>query len=395
MKVLKGGLENVPGYTFSAVKAGIRYADRLDYSLIVSDGICCGAGTFTTNRVCAPPVKLSRNRINNPIKAILINATNANACTGEEGYKNTLTLCADIASRLKTEESSVIMSSTGIIGHQLPVKKMMAKHPELIRSLSSDKGKLIPEAIMTTDTVPKMMSVSFSSSEGEFIIGGTVKGSGMIAPNMATLLSFTLTDAPVAKDRLNSIFKRVIDKTLNSITIDGDMSTNDTAIILSPDSGRKISGSDLNNFEDALNFLMWNLSEKLVADAEGGTKSVKIIIKGAQNENDAKKAAKAVAESLLVKTAFFGMDPNWGRIAAAAGSSGVLVDENKLSIYFEDIPLLINGTPVSIDANKLDNILTMADYSVTIDLSAGSSEALVLTSDLSYDYIKINSEYST
>ncbi|MCP4132074.1 MAG: bifunctional glutamate N-acetyltransferase/amino-acid acetyltransferase ArgJ [bacterium] len=396
MKVLQGGLENVPGYTFSAIQCGIRYKDRLDYSIIISDRPCVAAGTFTTNKIFAAPIKLCRERIDNPIQAILVNSTNANACTGDEGYTTACALTADIASRLSAAESSILMSSTGIIGRQLPLEKMKEAHEELLASKSAEMGKLFPEAIMTTDTFPKSVSISFTTSKGEYVMAGTAKGSGMIAPDMATLLAYVITDAPMGKTDLDTIFKRIITKSLNSITIDGDMSTNDTAIILSPQSESPLTeDADIQKFEEALERILIRLSKMLVSDGEGATKFVNVTVTGALSNEDAQQTAKTIAESALVKTAFFGMDPNWGRIAMAAGNSGVEMREESLCISFEGITLLEKGTPVDFDNDKLVELLSQKEFTVLVDLGLGKGSATMMTSDLSYDYIKINAEYST
>jgi glutamate N-acetyltransferase / amino-acid N-acetyltransferase len=396
MKKLEGGLENVPGYRFSAVEAGIRYENRLDYTLIAADDFCNAAGMFTRNRIISPAVRLSRQRIENPIKAILVNSTNANTCTGDEGYSNALSLTADIAANLSVPEESVIMSSTGIIGHQLPREKMMSFHEKLVSELSREKGSQVPRAIMTTDTYPKSCSVSFDTAMGEYVIAGTAKGSGMIAPDMATMLSYAITDAPVKRDSLVKIFRSVTEETLNSVTIDGDMSTNDTAILLSPAGNSFLEKkSDLESFNEALYSVMYSLSEMLVDDAEGGTKVVRIDIKNAANSEDAKRAARSIAESVLVKTAFFGNDPNWGRIAMAAGYSGAEIDEKKLSIYFDDLPLYLTGKPVDFENNDINKVMKQNRFTVTVDFGLGSSHAHMLTSDLTYEYVKINAEYTT
>jgi len=396
MKFIDGGLEKVPGYRFSAVKCGIRYENRLDYCLIAADSPCNASAVFTKNKIIAAPVKITREKIKNPITAILVNATNANACTGTEGYDNAKILTEDIASRLGTAPDSVLMASTGVIGRQLPVKKMLDSHSELISGLSRDGGILIPQAIMTTDTVPKKACVSFNTGMGEFLIAGTAKGAGMIAPDMATLLAFIITSAPVKKNDLDLIFKRIIQKTLNAITIDGDMSTNDTAVILSPISKKPLSDkNDLHSFEEALHKVLLSLSEMLVADAEGATKLVKIHVQNASTDDDAFKIAKAVSESLLVKTAFFGNDPNWGRIAAAAGYSGAAISEEKLSIYYGEVPLLVKGKPSDVSMELIMSELGKRELSVVIDAGMGKSNAMMMTSDISVEYVKINSAYST
>ncbi|HPS58113.1 MAG TPA: bifunctional glutamate N-acetyltransferase/amino-acid acetyltransferase ArgJ [Spirochaetota bacterium] len=396
MKHLDGGLENVKGFSYSSIKCGIRYADRLDYSLILSDTMCNAAGVFTTNRMTAAPVKLCRERINGSIRGILVNATNANACTGAEGFTNSKILTADVAKRLNLAEESILMASTGIIGRQLPLDKMLESHGKLITNLSGENGPLLAQAIMTTDTVPKQAAVSFTCGGREYRIAGTAKGSGMIAPRMATLLAFLVTDAPVDRENLEKIFRAAVNKTLNSITIDGDTSTNDTAIILSPDTGKYIQDADsLSAFTEALEAVLMKLAEMLVQDGEGATKSVKIHVINAATDDDAMLIARAVGQSLLVKTAFFGNDPNWGRIACAAGYSGAALEEENLSISIENIPLLVNGIPAEADYSQLEKVLKNRNYTVTVDMGLGSGDAIMLTTDISYDYVKINAQYST
>ena len=395
MKVLNGGLENVSGFSFSSIKCGIRYEDKLDYALILSQHPCNAAGVFTTNRIAAAPVKICKERINNKIKAILINSTNANACTGIEGYNNALNLAKDIAEKVHISEDSILPASTGIIGRQLPIEKMLASHQELVKNLNQNNGHSVAQAIMTTDTIPKEAAANFEYNGKSYSVAGTAKGTGMISPNMATLLSFIITDASILKTDMDIIFKRVIKKTFNSITIDGDMSTNDTAILLSPDSNEYLPKEALGEFELSLEYVMSKLAELLIFDGEGATKSVRVNVINAGNNNEAELIARAVSNSLLVKTAFFGNDPNWGRIACAAGYSGAEVYEEKLSIYINKTALLINGTPIEIDYKELENALKERNISVTIDVSLGNGEASMLTTDLSYDYVKINAEYST
>jgi len=396
MKEITGGLENVKGYKFSAIKCGIRYTNKIDYSIIVPDTLSNASGVFTTNKISAAPVKICRERINNGIKAVLINSTNANACTGDEGYQNTITLTTDIADRLKCSRDNILMASTGIIGRQLPSDKMMSAHDELLDSLSAENGATIAEAIMTTDTFPKQAAASFEIKGQEFCIAGVAKGSGMIAPNMATLLSFIITDAPVDKKVLDTAFKKLIKKTFNAITIDGDMSTNDTAIILSPAADKYYNSEpELSDFFKALEFVMTRLAELLIEDGEGATKGVKIYVKGAATDDDASLISRAVSESLLVKTAIFGNDPNWGRIACAAGYSGADIDEEKLSIYLDDKPLFLKGKPTDIDYSSLEESLKKRNYTIKIDIGLGTGESIMFTTDISYDYVKINAQYST
>ena len=395
IKELSGGLENVNIFKYAAIECGIRYENRLDFSLIYSDKPCWAAGVFTTNKFCAAPVILCRERIKNTIHAVVINATNANAATGKQGYDNAKLLAAELAKILSIDEKTVLMASTGIIGVQLPVEKMKKNLPILVKNLNSESGKLLPTAIMTTDTFPKQYALSFETSTGIYTIAGIAKGAGMIAPDMATLLCFVVTDFPLQQRLLQKLFTSSIAVSLNAITIDGDMSTNDTAILLSPAIHTKHTHADIDIFNNALTIMMKRLAYLIVSDAEGATKCVTIKVVGAANDIDAKIAAKSIAESLLVKTAIFGNDPNWGRIACAAGYSGAELREDKLSIYFEDISLFKNGSPVNFDKDRLIDILKRKEYTIVIDFGIGKSSFEYLTSDLSYEYVKINAEYST
>ena len=396
MEKIKGGLETVKGYSFSSLECGIRYDNRLDYTIISADNPCNAAGVFTTNKIYAAPVKICRERINNSIKAIIINSTNANACTGSKGYENAAAITRDISEKLDVKPENILMASTGIIGRQLPLEKMIKSHNRLIKGLSSANGDSVARAIMTTDTVPKYCAVKFTCAQKEYTMAGVAKGSGMIAPDMATLLSFIITDAPVSKEDLNRIFKEKIETTYNSITIDGDTSTNDTAIILAPISDEPLKNdSDIKNFSQALEFLLSDLAEKLMFDGEGVSKVVKINVSSARNKKDANLIAKSVSRSLLVKTAIFGNDPNWGRIACAAGYSGAEIEEDLLTIMIEDKALFKKGETLDVNYTDLEEILKRNSYSINIDIGLGSGHSSIFTSDLSYEYVKINAEYST
>jgi glutamate N-acetyltransferase / amino-acid N-acetyltransferase len=396
MKKITTGMSSVPGFTFSAYECGIRYENKLDFCLIYSQKPCISSGMFTTNKVFAAPVKICRERISKKIHGILINSTNANACTGDSGYDNVLKLTAEASRMLKIPADSLLMASTGIIGKQLPIEKMISSLNPLIENLSADNGSKIPLAIMTTDTKPKETAREIETTLGTFRIAGTAKGSGMIAPNMATMLSFIITDAPVRKETLDTIFRAVVERTFNAITIDGDMSTNDTALILSPVSDRMItSEADIKIFSDALFDLCRELSVMLVQDAEGGTKCVTVTVKGASDGSAAKKIAKSIAQSLLVKTAFFGCDPNWGRIACAAGYSDTSFDPADLGISIDGFDLIVNGEPVQTNTEKLSQIMKNPGYEIIVTVGNGDGVFSYLTSDISYDYVKINADYST
>ena len=382
-------------FSYSAVKSGIKYNDKYDFALIYSNTPCNCAAAFTTNKVCAAPVIISKERILNPIQAIVVNSSNANACTGEMGLENVKNITSSIGTSLNISPESILAASTGVIGVQLPAQKMISSIPDLTSDLSDNNQNLFAQAIMTTDTIPKHIKKTFAAQGKTYTIEGFAKGSGMIAPNMATLLSFVLTDAPVDKVSLSGIFSETIKKTYNCITIDGDMSTNDSAFILSPISENYLDKNDTAAFQDVLYQLLEELAFMLVKDGEGVTRCAKINVRNALNNDDARMCACSIAESLLVKTAIFGKDPNWGRIACAAGYSGAQIDQNILSIYFNDTPLLLSGTPVGFDKDKLIKIMNSESYEITIDLGSGSGSWSYWTSDISYDYVKINSEYTT
>jgi glutamate N-acetyltransferase / amino-acid N-acetyltransferase len=395
MTIIIGGLDQVPGYRFSALACGIRYEDRLDYALISADKPCNGAAVFTTNRLASPAVRINKERIENNIRAVMVNSTNANACTGTQGEANARDLSTHMAGILGISDDEILIASTGVIGVQLPVDKMKKSHEALASSLASEKGHSLSEAIMTTDTIPKECAATFDTSIGTFTIAGTAKGSGMIAPNMATMLSFFLTDAPVEREDLQAILQRQADATLNAITIDGDTSTNDTAILLAHDGEESLQGKDLDRFEEALGEVMMDLALKLVKDGEGVTTVVTVSVINASTSEDAEKIARTVGQSLLVKTAIFGRDPNWGRIAMAVGNSEAQVSEFTLSISFDDIAVLSKGTPQESDKNKLMMIMAQDSYTITVDIGQGTGSFTIFTGDISYDYVKINAEYTT
>ncbi|TAL32992.1 MAG: bifunctional glutamate N-acetyltransferase/amino-acid acetyltransferase ArgJ [Spirochaetes bacterium] len=396
MKILDGGLELVPGYTFSAIECGIKYAGRLDFSLIFSEKPCRAAGAFTTNRIFAAPVRLCRERIGGTVHGVLINATNANACTGDEGYRNAVALTRETALKLAVPADSLLMASTGVIGVQLPADKMRASVPSLVGGLSREAGAVVPRAIMTTDTYPKAAAASFETSAGAFTIAGTAKGVGMIAPNMATLLAFLVTDAPLAGPVMDGVFGRCIARSLNAITIDGDMSTNDTAILLAPRADAPLGDPrDAEAFEEALLYVLTRLAELLVRDGEGATKFVTVDVTRAESDDDARRAARSIAESLLVKTALFGNDPNWGRIACAAGYSGAALSEDTLSVSINGVLLLSRGVPQAVNRKEVIEKMSVKDLIIELDIGRGTGSARFYTSDISYDYVKINAEYTT
>lgn len=389
-------MNNEKIFLYSALKTEIKYKDKLDFALIHATKPCICSALYTKNKLKAAPVILSKERDHNPVQAILVNSSNANACTGQDGHDNAVKLTGLVAKELGITEESVLNASTGVIGVQLPFEKMKSSIPALVKELKAENKQIFSQAIMTTDTYPKFHSVQFNSSQGEYYIEGFAKGSGMIAPDMATLLSFIVTDAPINKEDLDIIFKRAIQKSYNAITIDGDMSTNDSVFILSPILETPLTqDEDLIKFEKALLSLLEKLAIMLVKDGEGATKCVKIAVKEARTEDEARTVSKSIAESLLVKTALFGNDPNWGRIACAAGYSGVDFDPEIITITIEDITLFDRGSVQKFDKQKIEEKVKQSEYTITLDLHQGEGEFTYWTSDISYEYVKINAEYTT
>ena len=389
----------VPGFLGSAVSSGVKKKNKKDLALIFSEVPAKAAGLFTANIVKAPPVLLGMERIKSGMcQAVLINSGVANAFTGKLGLKDSIVTSKDAAKHLRIEETLVIPSSTGIIGGRLPIDKMKKAMPELVNTLREDGFIDVATGIMTTDAFPKyaVKKVTIGGKKGTIAVIG--KGAGMIAPNMATMLAYILTDFNVSKRALTKALKNSVKNSFNKIIVDGDTSTNDTVLILA--NGKlgnaliKDSGDDYNKLEKALTETASEVAEMIVRDGEGATKVVKITVKGAKTENDAEKIARTLGTSPLVKTAFFGEDPNWGRIVAAAGRAGVDFDPDKIDLYFDNQKILSNSKEV-MNEEQAQRVLKKPKFEVTIDIKSGKSSSFVIASDLTYDYIKINAHYRT
>lgn len=392
---------DIKGFRFSSVEAAVKKPGRLDFALIFSEVPAVAAAVFTTNKVKAAPVLLSMERVKGGrARAVLINSGNANACTGSRGMEDALDVSQIVADRLGLEKDSVLVASTGVIGQPLPADRMKNAVPALVDGLSSGTLSDIAQAIMTTDTFPKMETRVGEAGGREYIISGIAKGAGMIMPNMATMLSFIVTDVAVNPSWLKKVFRETVDSSFNCISIDGDTSTNDTALILANGMAGNpeiMQGTpDAEKFEILLKDVLLSLSRQIVRDGEGATKFVEIVVKGAISDGDAKKAAMSIANSLLVKTAFFGQDANWGRILAAVGYSGVEIDQDRTALWFDDVPMARNGIFAGEDAEAMGSeVLKKREFTVTVDLGLGDGKSTVYTSDLSYDYVKINADYRT
>lgn len=391
----------IKGFQFAAVEAAIKKPGRLDLALICSEQPAAVAAVFTTNKVKAAPVLLDEERVKaGRVQALVVNSGNANACTGDKGMADAVETARLVAAGLQIPEESVLVSSTGVIGQPLPMERISAAIPSLVANCGSSSLDDIAAAIMTTDTFPKMAYRSGVAGGVGYTIAGVAKGSGMIMPNMATMLAFIVTDAAVEPSFLRECFRTANDSSFNAITVDGDTSTNDTALIMAngaAGNGLICSGTpDADAFAEVLNDLLLSLAKLIVKDGEGATKFVTIKIKGAVSAAEAKQAAMAVANSSLVKTAFFGQDANWGRIFAAVGYSGIAVEQLKTDLFFDDVQMVKNGLFAGGDAEaRGTEVLRKLEFSVTVDLHLGSGSATVYTSDLSYDYVKINADYRT
>ncbi|MGD9973583.1 MAG: bifunctional glutamate N-acetyltransferase/amino-acid acetyltransferase ArgJ [Desulfatirhabdiaceae bacterium] len=385
------------GFRAAGIAAGIKKNGKRDLGLIVSDVPATAAGVFTKNRVKAAPVVLDMERIGSGKgQAILVNSGCANCCTGKQGFQDAMTATGDVAHGLNISPDLVLAASTGVIGQPLPMEKLRAALPDLLVSLSSDGFPGLSEAIMTTDTVPKLVSRQFNQKGKSFTITGTAKGAGMICPNMATLLCFLCTDIQISADRLHQALLYGTEHSFNRITIDGDTSTNDTALILANGlSGASVrTDADFMEFQDALAGVMVDLAKMLVKDGEGATKLVEVVVKGANSDTDARKIADTIANSALVKTAIFGEDANWGRILAAAGRSGIDVDPDRIDIYFNDVLMFTDGRGQGKDVeDQATRILKLPEYVLTVNLNQGSGRSSVWTCDFSVNYVKINADY--
>ena len=393
----------VPGFVASAVAASIRYRDRHDLALIAAeaDAETTASGVFTKNRFCAAPVELCKLHLESGSpRAVIVNAGIANACTGEEGLARAREMAGLAARALHIPTERVLVASTGVIGRQVPIEPVRNAMAALVQGLRPGGWEQAARAIMTTDTVPKMAVARISLGGKTVTIGGIAKGSGMIAPDMATLLAFACTDATVHKDVLDHWVRLGAEESFNRITVDGDTSTNDTLLVFA--SGRAGNGVILDRestesrvFGQALKAVLLDLAKQLVMDGEGATKFIEIQVTSAACVGDARTIAFTVAHSPLVKTAFFGEDANWGRIVAAAGRAGVPLDPERVALYFDDVCVFRDGAPIhdpDIEA-KASSVFKRKEIAVRLDLRMGESDFTAYTCDLSYDYVKINASY--
>lgn len=385
------------GYRAVGLACGIKGEDVKDIALIASDRPASAAGVFTTNIVQAAPVHLNREHLaDGKAQAILVNSGNANACTGEKGMSNARHEATLVADGLGLSDKDVLVNSTGVIGVQLPMDKIDAGISSVLENLGDD-WDAAAEAIMTTDTVPKRASATVDINGKTVTVAGIAKGAGMIAPNMATMLCFVVTDAGVSPADLKASLTQAAQHSFNCVTVDGDMSTNDTVLVMANDAAETgaLTGEALEAFTEALEQVCISLAKQIARDGEGATKLITIRVKGAPDEDAGRTVGLSVANSSLVKTAVFGRDPNWGRILCAMGYAGVPFDPEDATVSMAGIPIYADGSGLAFDHDAAVKALGADDISIDIDLRAGNAESVIYTCDLTYDYVRINAEYTT
>jgi len=397
----QGGHDALPkGFRVLTTEAGIKYENRKDLGVLLSERPAAYAGVFTTNRIQAAPVALCRERLGRMIRALVVNTGSANACTGEEGYRAAVRVTELAEESFSLPKGSALSLSTGVIGVPLPLEKIAFALRTLAQTAnSSATPEDFARTIMTTDTVPKIAAEELRLSDGRSVrICGFAKGAGMISPNMATMLAFIVTDIDIGARALSGCLKAGLGASFNAITVDGDMSTNDSVIALAngASGARLCGGREKRGFHEAFARVMRSLALQVVRDGEGATKCIEITVDKARNQRDAELAARAVANSLLVKTAFFGNDPNWGRILDVAGYSGARLSENKIELFYLDRVIYAHGRPLPFDRGEMiQKLAGTRELAIRLSLGEGRACKTIYTSDLSYDYVKINAEYTS
>jgi len=394
---ISGGVTAPKGFLAGSVYCGIKptNVDRPDLAMVYSPQPTVAAGTFTTNRVKAAPVRVSAVNLRSPdVRAIVANAGNANACTGVGGLESAKRMTKAAAQALGIKDRQVLVCSTGRIGVPMPMEKVEAGIALIPSHLRADGSEAAAKAIMTSDTRPKSAAVELVIGGETVRIGGIAKGAGMIDPNMATMLCFLTTDAAISKELLQKAVSVSVEQSFNRITIDGDMSTNDTVLMLANglagNRPLKLGSGDFEKFQAALDHVTRDLAMQIVLDGEGVTKFVEVRVNGAASFSDARRGAEAIAKSTLVKCAWFGCDPNWGRIMDALGYSGIKMREELTDIYYDGACAVKGGVVSTTPMEKLRQVVAAPRFAVTVDLHRGSSEYVVYTTDLSMEYVKLN-----
>lgn len=398
---LEGGITAVPGILASGIHGGIKASGKKDLALIYSSSPARAAAVFTGNQIKGAPVQVSMEHVKGgTVQAIVASSGNSNVCTGEQGIKDARDMAKTVADLLRIPQRHVLIASTGVIGRPLPMEKIRPALPKLVKALSPQGGRNAAEAIMTTDTRPKEAALRVEVTGRPVTIGGMAKGVGMIDPHMATMLCFIATDAGVSPEALQPVLKRAVDRSFNRITIDGDQSTSDTVALLASGLAENAplerGSRGLRQFSRGLDAVTLRLARMLAEDGEGATKLVEIAVGGARSRRDALAAARAVATSLLVKTAINGQDPNWGRIMMALGKSPARVEAERVAVWFGDEQVVERGQfRPGAKADRLREIMARPEFTIQIDLGIGAGREQVWTCDISDEYVRINAKYTT
>jgi len=402
-KIVKGGVCSAKGFRAAAAAGGIKYEGRDDVALIVADAPCAAAAVFTTNKVAAAPVLYDREVVKGgAVQAILANSGCANACTGRQGAKDAELSALVAAGELGIDPRHVLVASTGVIGRRLPTDRLFAGMKSAARALgrTAAHGLAAAKAVMTTDTRPKEACATVVIGGRKVTVGGCAKGSGMIEPNMATMLAFVTTDAAITPAMLRRALSLAVAKSFNRLVVDGDESTNDSLFLLaSGAAGNSVitrGGEGFGLFREALEAVCTSLARQMAKDGEGATKFVTVTVRGAKSEADAARAARAVAKSPLAKTSWFGRDPNWGRVLAAVGYSGAAVVDMKAEVFYDGVWAFRRGQVADEEQlGRLAKVLAKDEFEVVVDLHLGKASSSVYTCDFSLDYVHINADYTT
>ena len=397
MKIIEGGGVTAPsGYRAAGIQTGVKESGAKDLALVYSTRPANAAAVYTTNKVQGAPIAIDREHLaDGKARAVILNSGNANVCNGDVGLDHARRMCALTASELGLQTEEVLVCSTGLIGVPLPIAKIEVGIPQIVAALSEDGGATAAEAIMTTDTVPKSCAVEVELESGRAVVGAMAKGAAMIAPNMATMLAVVTTDAAVPSGQLQELLSQAIQRTFNCITVDGDMSTSDTVILMANGDGAELGKRDCARLYEGIEYACRQMAQAIARDAEGSSKLITIAVRGAATEAEARQVGIAVANSSLVKTAAFGNDPNWGRILCAMGYAGVDFDPERARVSLCGTDIYGNGAGLDFDGDKLSAAMQAEEMAIDIDLAMGAATAEIFTCDLTYEYVRLNAEYTT
>lgn len=397
MRIIKdGGVTAPSGYRAAGIQTGVKESGAKDLALVYSTRPASAAAVYTTNKVQGAPIAIDREHLaDGKARTVILNSGNANVCNGAVGLDHARRMCARTASELGLQTEEVLVCSTGLIGVPLPIAQIEAGIPRLVAALSEEGGGDAAEAILTTDTVPKSCAVEVELESGRAVVGAMAKGAAMIAPNMATMLSVVTTDAAVPSGPLQELLSQAIQRTFNCITVDGDMSTSDTVILMANGAAEELSERDCAGLYEGIECVCRQMAQAIARDAEGSSKLITIAVRGAATQAEARQVGIAVANSSLVKTAAFGNDPNWGRILCAMGYASVDFDPARVRVALCGTDIYGNGAGLAYDASKLSAAMQAEEMTIDIDLAMGAAAAEIFTCDLTYEYVRLNAEYTT